>query len=130
MKAFDTMTKPPLAPPAWLFPIAWTILYILMGLASYFVAMDKYSNPAMRRTGLILYFVQLIFNFAWTLVFFNLGAYLFAFVWLMMMWLIIIACAICFYFVDYLAGFLMIPLILWTTFAAYLNLFIYVLNPL
>lgn len=124
MKIFQSLNKPTLSPPGWLFPIAWTILYILMAIASYLVLTTKRAN----NHALIFYGIQLAFNFFWSIIFFNLDAYLFAFIWLVLLWLLIIKTAIGFYQTSKSAGLLMIPYIVWVTFAGYLNFSIYLLN--
>lgn len=124
MEAFGSINKPILAPPGWLFPVVWTILYILMGIASYLVLTSKKPNA----TALTTYVIQLAFNFFWSIIFFNLELYLFAFIWLILLWLLILKTAILFYQISEPAGYLMIPYLLWVTFAGYLNLFIYFLN--
>ena len=127
MDAFESLSKPPLSPPGWLFPLVWTILYILMGFASYLVLVsgaDRLDIPY----AMLLYAVQLAFNFLWPLFFFGLSAYLFAFVWLLVFWLLIIAAVIFFFRISRVAGYLLIPYILWVTFAGYLNFGIYLLN--
>ena len=127
MDNFDTLIKPPLSPPGWLFPVVWTILYILMGIASYLVLTSGKSEENIRRT-LILYGIQLTFNFLWPIFFFSLSAYLFAFIWLVALWLLILAITVSFYRISDIAGYLMIPYLVWVTFAGYLNLGIYLLN--
>lgn len=127
MIAYGTMNKPPLSPPAWVFSVAWTILYVMMGLASYFIVMSE-ASMSKKTTVLILYAVQLIMNFMWSIVFFNWNMYLVAFIWLMIMWCIVIACAVKAYSVSKTATWLLIPYILWLTFAAYLNMGSYLLN--
>ncbi|MDE7293172.1 MAG: tryptophan-rich sensory protein, partial [Oscillospiraceae bacterium] len=82
MEIFKTLNKPPLSPPGKLFPFVWTILYIMMGLASYIVLVSKKPNTL----GLIAYGVQLFFNFFWSILFFNKQMYLFSFIWLVIMW--------------------------------------------
>ena len=124
MEIFELLNKPILAPPGWLFPVVWTILYIFMGIASYLVFTSEKPND----TALIVYGIQLVFNFFWTTIFFNLGMYLFAFVWLVVLWLLIFKTVILFYRISKLAGYLMIPYLLWVSFAGYLNLSIYLLN--
>lgn len=124
MQTFDTINKPKLAPPSWLFPVVWTILYILMGIASYQVITSGRRNGA----ALITYGLQLFFNFFWSIIFFNLNLYLFAFIWLVIMWLLIVKTAILFYQITEPAGYLMIPYIVWVAFAGYLNLSIALLN--
>lgn len=127
MIMFQYIKKPPLSPPAWLFPIVWTVLYVLMGLASYLVFSSKKPKKQVD-TALIFYAVQLVFNFFWSLIFFNRGNYLFALIWILALWVLIIITAIKFYNIDKRAGFLMLPYFLWVTFAAYLNYAIYILN--
>lgn len=124
-KAYSALLQPPLAPPGWLFPVVWTILYILMGVSAYLVyecdAEEKYI-------GLAVYVLQLIFNFLWLIIFFNIGNLLFAFVWLVFLWILVLAMTINFYKVNKTAGLLQIPYLLWATFAGYLNIALYILN--
>lgn len=124
MEIFKTLQKPPLSPSAKLFPFVWTILYLMMGLASYIVLTSKKPNTL----GLILYGVQLFFNFFWSILFFNKEMYLFSFIWLVIMWFLILATTILFYRSAKFAGYLMIPYLLWVAFAGYLNFGIYLLN--
>ena len=116
MQTFSTLNKPALSPPGWLFPIVWTILYILMGIASYLVLISKKTST----NAFTLYSIQLIFNFFWSIIFFNLSLYLFAFVWLVALWILILKTTILFYQIEKPAGYLMIPYLLWVTFAGYL----------
>ncbi|MBQ4040042.1 MAG: tryptophan-rich sensory protein [Oscillospiraceae bacterium] len=125
MLSFEDVIKPPLTPPAWLFPLCWTVLYVLMGVASYLVAV---SDDDLRGNALVFYGVQLILNFFWPLLFFNLAAYLFSFIWLVILWAIILVTMLKFYKISERAGDLMLPYILWVTFAGYLNFGIYMLN--
>ncbi len=124
MEAFTSMNKPALAPPGWLFPVVWTILYILMGFASYLALVSGKPND----TALTVYGIQLAFNFFWSIIFFNLELYLFAFIWLVLMWLLILYTAILFCRISEPAGYLMLPYLLWVAFAGYLNFSIYLLN--
>lgn len=127
MGLFDTVAKPPLSPPAWLFPVAWTVLYVLMGVASYRVFTAR-AGSAEKNRALLFYGIQLAFNFFWTLIFFNLGAYWFAFVWLAALLALIAVTTVKFYGIDRPAAYLMLPYLLWVTFAGYLNLGIALLN--
>ena len=124
MEIFQSLNKPALAPPSWLFPVAWTILYILMGVASYLVLVSE--KPYHK--ALDIYGVQLAFNYLWPIFFFTLQAYLFSFIWLVLLWLLILAATVMFYRISKPAGYLMLPYLLWVTFAGYLNLSIYLLN--
>ena len=124
METFNSITKPGLAPPGWLFPVVWTILYILMGIASYLVLTSGKPNTY----ALTVYGIQLVFNFFWSIIFFNLELYLFAFIWLVLLWLLILKTTLLFYQISKPAGYLMVPYLLWVTFAGYLNLSIYLIN--
>ena len=124
MKMFETIQKPPLSPPGWLFPIVWTILYLFMGIASYLVLTSSKPN----QTALTLYGIQLVFNFIWPLIFFNRQQYLFAFIWLVLLWILILATIIQFDSISKPAKYFMLPYLLWVTFAGYLNFAIYLLN--
>lgn len=126
-KDFEALNKPPLAPPAWAFPAAWTLLYILMGIAAYLVyCSEKY--PGRIERALTFYAVQLFMNFCWTLIFFNLKLYLAAFIWLVLLWGAIAGTALLFRFISKPAGWLMLPYLAWVAFAGYLNMGVYILN--
>ena len=127
MKSFESLNQPPLSPPGWLFPVVWTILYVLMGIASYLVY-TSYATKRQKDTALTAYGVQLFFNFLWSFLFFGFGLYTFAFVWLIMMWALIILTTVLFGKISKPAVYLMIPYILWVSFAAYLNLGVAILN--
>lgn len=120
---FNMLNKPPLAPPAILFPVVWTILFILMGIASYLVY-EKGSHSK----ALTLYAIQLFFNFFWSIWFFYYGCFLFAFIWLLCLWGLILATIIAFYPISKTAAYLLVPYLVWVTFAGYLNLAIYLIN--
>ncbi len=126
-EVFATVNKPALAPPAWLFPVAWTILYVLMGIASYRI-WQSVTTYEKRKQALFLYGVQLFFNFFWSIIFFNLQEYFFAFVWIIALWLMIFLTYQQFRQIDKIAGWLLIPYLVWVLFAAYLNFGIFVLN--
>lgn len=124
MEAFASINKPALSPPAWLFPVVWTILYTLMGIASYLVV----TAPKSDNLALLVYGLQLFFNFMWSIIFFNLGLYLPAFLWLVLLWILILITTLLFYSISKPAGYLMLPYLAWVTFAGYLNYAIYLLN--
>lgn len=119
------LNKPPLYPPDIIFPIVWTVLYVLMGISSYIICTSE--NPQ-KTKALKTYAIQLVFNFLWTLIFFNMQAYLLAFFWIIALWIIIIAMIRQFRKINAAAAYLQIPYLLWVTFAAYLNFGIYWLN--
>ncbi len=127
MESFASLTKPPLSPPGWLFPIVWTILFTLMGIASYLVYTSN-APEAKKSSALTVYGIQLAVNFFWSLIFFNLEAYLFAFFWLLLLWALIVITILKFWQIRPLAGILLIPYLVWVTFAGYLNLAIFFLN--
>lgn len=126
MDSFDALTKPPLTPPSFLFPIVWTVLFILMGVGAARIFMTE--PTAARNRALIVYVVQLAVNFFWSIIFFNLQAYAFAFYWLILLWVLILTMFYLFCKVDKPAALLQIPYAIWVTFAGYLNLMIWLLN--
>ncbi len=127
MGAFAALEQPPLSPPGWLFPVVWTVLYVLMGIASYLVLT---ANAPQREieSALKTYALQLFFNFGWSIIFFNLKLYWFAFAWLLVLWGLILLCIIRFFRISKPAAYLMLPYLLWVTFAGYLNAGIALLN--
>ena len=125
MEKYAFLDQPPLAPPGWVFPVVWTALFILMGVAAWRVW--ERDGPG-RKKALTLYGAQLVFNFLWTLIFFNAGRYGLALVWLVVLWGLVLATLACFWREDAVAGKLMIPYLVWVTFAAYLNAGVWVLN--
>lgn len=124
-KDYSNVARPALSPPAILFPIVWTLLYILMGISAYIV-WERDTTKA--RLPIAIYAIQLFLNFMWPIFFFSFKAYLFSFIWLLLLWAFVLAMIIVFYKVNRLAGILQIPYLLWLTFAAYLNLGVFLLN--
>jgi len=122
----ETAIKPALTPPDIVFPIVWTVLYALMGISAARIWMAGPSQA--QSTGLNLFITQLIFNFFWSLLFFNAQAYGFAAIWLGVLWVLTLLMIFAFYRVDKLAAYLQIPYLLWLTFAAYLNVTVWILN--
>lgn len=127
MKAFtDVIAQPPLSPPPLVFPIVWTVLYALMGYSSAMIWLAPPSTP--RSRGLTLYAIGLVFNFFWSLIFFNAQAFGFAFFWLLALWLLVLLMILAYNEVDPLSAKLQLPYLIWLTFAAYLNLGVWYLN--
>lgn len=122
----QTIMKPPLSPPGWVFPVVWTLLYALMGIGAAKVYLTPPSK--MRSLGLNLFVLQLMVNFFWSPIFFNLQAFGFAFFWLLLLWGLVVWMIVTFWKVDPLAAKLQIPYLLWLTFAAYLNFGVWYLN--
>lgn len=127
MDSYVVMNQPPLSPPGWVFPLVWTILYLLMGYASYRVLVSD-APPAAIRRALLFYGIQLALNFLWPLVFFGLQWYWAAFIILLALWVFIYLTMHLFGEIDDTAENLLIPYLLWVTFAGYLNLGVALLN--
>ena len=121
-----TIEKPPLSPPAILFPIVWSILYALMGISMARISLLPASK--FRSRAAYLYIAQLAFNFFWSIIFFNFQAFGFAFIWLVALWVLILLMILSFRKLDGLAAYLQIPYIVWVTFAGYLNFGVWLLN--
>lgn len=118
--------RPPLSPPAIVFPIVWTILYALMGISAARIRLTEPS--AKQRKASNLFVAQLIVNFFWSLFFFNLQAFGFALLWLILLWVLVFLLIRATKEVDKLAYLLLIPYLAWLTFALYLNAGVVVLN--
>lgn len=127
MGDYQAVIQPPLSPPGWVFPIVWTVLYLLMGYSSYRVYTAG-KSPALTKRALQLYATQLLLNFVWPIVFFAFEWYLAAFVVLIALWVLILLTLRAFTVIDETAGDLLLPYLLWVTFAGYLNLGVYFLN--
>ena len=127
MADYAVLNRPPLSPPGWLFPVVWTLLFLLMGLAAYLVAVSPVSGSR-RERALRLYLVQLGFCFFWRSLFFGLGARFAAFVWLLLLLGLALVCCLLFWHIDRWAGALLLPYLLWLLFAAYLNLSLWLIN--
>lgn len=127
MDIYTSIERPPLSPPGWLFPAAWSVLYFLMGVSLYLV-WNSNAIQNQKQNAFVLFAVQLIFNFIWSPIFFNKQQFLLAFIILLLLWLFVILMIISFYKVSAWAGLLQIPYIIWLTFAGYLNFAIYILN--
>lgn len=125
MEVYQFLRQPPLSPPGWLFPIVWTILYLLMGIAAYLVWVRDSTG---RNGALLFYGLQLAFNFVWTLIFFNLQNYGLALLWILILWVLILITTIRFFRETKAAGWLMLPYLLWVSFAVYLNAGVWLLN--
>ena len=128
MDIYEEIIVPDIAPPSWLFPIVWTILYVLMGISSGLVYSNREREPEAARTGLTTYAVSLVINFAWSIIFFNANAFLLAFIWLILLLYTILRTIYYYYKVDKIAAFLQIPYALWVAFAGYLNFYIWLMN--
>ena len=127
MDSYKVINQPPLSPPGWIFPIVWTILYVLMGEAAYRIYISD-ADPKQKKKALIAYGVQLAINLLWPIIFFGAQQYLVAFVVIIVLWIGIFITLRWFTAIDEKTGDLLIPYFLWVTFAAYLNLGVFLLN--
>ncbi|PJC45221.1 TspO protein [Candidatus Pacearchaeota archaeon CG_4_9_14_0_2_um_filter_30_8] len=123
---YTTIIKPSFNPPNWIFGPVWTLLYLLMGISLYLILTTKKSKN--RKIGLYLFFTQLVLNTLWSILFFGLHSPLAAFIEIILLWISILLTIKYFYKVNKKASYLLIPYILWVTFAAILNLSIVIIN--
>lgn len=128
MDIYEEIITPPLSPPSFLFPVVWTVLYFLMGVSSAFIWKKRKENKEETETALLIYAASLVFNFIWSLIFFNSGMYLFSFIWLIALLILIITTIIKYKKLSSAAAYIQIPYALWVTFAGYLNFGIFILN--
>lgn len=140
MMFFSSLNKPPLSPPAWLFPVVWTLLYFLMGVSSYLIySSDAKGNSRLlqkknnketvgKEQALTTYGYQLLVNFLWPFFFFQFQWYFFAFLWLGLLWILVAKMILEFGSIRQAAAFLNVPYLLWLSFAGYLNLGVWLLN--
>lgn len=128
MDLYSRVKTPPLSPPSILFPIVWTILYLLMGVSAGLVWRNRQTDPKNSDSGISFYAVSLLFNFVWSILFFNFELYLFSFFWLLILFGLIIGTILCYRKVNRAAAYLQIPYALWVAFAGYLNIGIWFLN--
>ena len=127
MDLYDKIKKPPLAPPGIVFPIVWSVLYILMGVSFYLVWKENADYNDKKRA-FIFYFISLFLNFIWSPVFFSFKQFLPAFIILVLMFICVAVYTTLYYNIKKAAGLLQIPYIIWLIIAAYLNLSIILLN--
>lgn len=124
MEAFKELEKP-INVPGIVFPIVWGILYLLMSISYYLITI---SNDKNKDKAKLIYWIQLVINSLWSLIFFGFETYLLAFIWLLLLLASVIVMIIEFNKIDKRAAYLNIPYVLWIIFAGYLNLGIYLLN--
>ena len=117
---YGMINKPPLSPPGWLFPIVWTILYLLMGISSYIIMTSQGESQKINQA-LKTYYVQLFVNFMWPIFFFSFQWYGLALLWLLLLWILVARMIKEFGEISKVAAYLNIPYLLWLTFALYLN---------
>jgi tryptophan-rich sensory protein len=123
---YNNLIRPVFAPPSWIFPVVWTILYIMMGIAVYRIWMVGKGECV--RKALVLYFIQLVFNFLWPLIFFRFRLRAIAFLEIILLIIFIALTTAEFYKKDKISGNLMLPYLVWCIFAVVLNYSIWLLN--
>lgn len=122
---YKDLIQPSFAPPGFIFPIVWTILYTLMGISSYII---KESDSYYKDEAMVIYYVQLIVNLLWSFIFFGFGWYFISFIWILFLIFLVIIMIKKFYSISKVSGFIQIPYLLWLIFASILNLSIFILN--
>lgn len=147
MEQFQSLRKPSLAPPAWIFPVVWTILYLLMGISFYLIytsecrgnrrereeinsqcAKKNQCTSLQKNNALQLYGYQLVVNFLWPVLFFNFGWYGFSYLWLILLWILVARMIWEFDKISQTAALLNLPYLFWLGIAGYLNLSVWILN--
>ena len=124
MEVYTSFERPFFFPPAWVFPVVWTILYIFMGIASYLV-LNNSSSKEEGRSALTFYLIQLVLNFAWTFIFFTYKLYGLAFLELILLLIFVIITTVKFFKINKISGLLMIPYIIWLLYAGVLNFYVW-----
>ncbi|MBZ9625916.1 tryptophan-rich sensory protein [Clostridium sp. FP2] len=126
-KDYKNFNKPSFSPPGWVFPVVWTILFFLMAVAAYRIWMKGKSGEDVTKA-LVLYVVQLFLNFLWSIIFFRFRLYAIAFLELLLLLVFILLTTFEFYRIDKPSAYLMVPYIVWVSFAGVLNYAIWMLN--
>jgi len=124
---YPTLTKPPFNPPSWLFGPVWTLLYIMMGIAAFFVWQRGWKDEAVR-IALAAFLGQLLLNGLWSILFFGMQSPGLAFVEIIVLWIVIGVTVVLFWRMVPIAGMLLLPYAAWVSFAAVLNGAIWILN--
>lgn len=122
---YQSIQPPPFSPPAGIFPIVWTILYVLMGAAA---GLIQLTEGHAKENALLLYWCQLAANFIWPILFFVMEAFLGAFLWILLLDLLIVLTTVRFWKIRPISGMLMVPYLIWSLFATYLSFGVWVLN--
>ncbi len=126
MRGFDDVMQSELTPPGIVFPIVWFVLYALMGIGAARIRLAEESLEQVK--ALLIFSLQLAVNFFWSIIFFDLQAFQFAFWWLVILWVLIILMITAYHKVDKLAAYIQIPYLLWVTFAGYLAYMTWMMN--
>ena len=122
---YTSLKQPPLSPPSWLFPIAWSILYLLMGISYYLFQNNVWKN---KTTEALVYYAQLFVNALWSIFFFNLKWRLFSIFWIIILLILVLITILLFNKKYKTSAYLLIPYLIWLVYATYLNIGVYLLN--
>jgi len=123
------INKPSFTPPSWIFGPVWTILYALMGISLYLIWKNHTKNKSTQRTyALTFFFIQLILNTIWSIIFFGLQQPFYAFIEIIFLWVSILITIFYAFKVSKGAGYLLLPYLAWVSFASILNFAIFYLN--
>lgn len=125
MQIYTMINKPAFSPPSTLFPIVWSILYVLMGISAYMIYM---SEDYMKTSALYMYATQLMVNFGWPILFFNFNQYFLSFLILLLLWIMVVIMIAAFSSINKVSAWIQLPYIIWLTFALYLNVGVCILN--
>lgn len=126
---YENLMKPSFSPPGWVFPIVWSILYLLMAIAFYRIWLSGKSGKNVSKA-MTYYFIQLALNLIWPIIFFKFNLYGLAFIDLLLLLIFILLTTFEFFKIDKIAGILMIPYIIWVSFAGILNYAIWAMNEM
>lgn len=124
---YAELNKPLFNPPSWIFAPVWISLYALMGIASYLIWVKR-KKEKLANTALVIFFIHLIFNALWSIIFFGLKNPMWAFFEILILWVMVLILIIIFHKIDKKASYLLIPYVLWVSFATFLNFAIWILN--
>lgn len=125
---YNSLIKPPMSPPGWVFPLVWVVLYAMMGIAFYFVITSARGSYSDHKSAVTYFILQLIVNFSWSIIFFRFEALLIAAVTIILLDLLVLITMMMFRLINKLSFWLMIPYLIWILFATYLNIGIVILN--
>ena len=121
---YNKLIKPPLAPPGYIFGIIWSILYVLMGISYSILEINGKIDDRIKK----VYYIQLLVNVLWPIIFFVLKLRFISIIWIMILIFLILKMIKLFYDKNKISSYLQIPYLIWTIFATYLNIGVYLLN--
>ncbi len=128
MDIYDSIKTPPLSPPSVVFPIVWSVLYLLMGVSSALVFYSSEATNKEKSSALTVYLLSLAANFLWSIVFFNFRAFFTAFAVLAALLVLVVVTVLKYKKINLAAAYLQVPYLIWVAFAGYLNFGIWLLN--